>query len=350
MPRPYDPAGPVLVLYNADEALSGGIDAEAVQGVLESVTAVEAVLRGAGAEARSVGVPDGRAVLDAVEAVRPRLVFNLVESLEGRSELESASAFLLEMLGVPYTGSGPRALALCQDKPMAKAALRGLGLPTASWRVLTRDRDRAGQLRDLDSLRFPCIVKPAATDASHGIEPGSVVRDPAAALDRAGLLWDRYGPAALCEEYIAGREINVAIVGSGAQAECLPLSEIDFHLAEGLPNIVTYAAKWIDGSREWGASEVLCPAPLDPAAAAAVERAALAAYRGFGCRDYGRVDLRLTPALEPVILEVNPNPDLAPTAGLARSAGHKPWSYDELIESILAAALDRSVPGARAPA
>jgi len=348
MRRPFDSGGPVLVLYSADEALEGGVDAEAVKGVLESAEAILAVVRKRSLPARIAGVIDGRAVLEAIEQARPRLVFNLVESLEGRSELESASAFLLETLGVPYTGSGPLALALCQNKPLAKAALAGLGLPTARWRVLVQGADPKEQLRDLGSLRYPCIVKPAATDASHGIEPASVVADAPAALARAETLWRRYGPEALCEEFVAGREINAAIVGTGPGAECLPLSEIEFHLGPGLPNIVTYAAKWIDGSEEWGKSEVLCPAPLPADVAARVETVSLQAYRAFGCRDYGRVDLRLTSAGEPVILEVNPNPDLAPTAGLARSAGRKPWSYDELIQRILAAALERGVPGAHA--
>jgi D-alanine-D-alanine ligase len=348
--RLYRSDGPVLVLYNVDESLEGGLDAEAVRGVLESAEAIEAVLRRAGLPVRSVGARDGHGVLAAVEAARPRLVFNLVESLEGRSELEAASAFLLETLGVPYTGSGPLALALCQDKPLSKAALRGLDLSTADWRVLASDQDRAGQLRELSALRWPCIVKPAATDASHGIDPGSVVLDPPAAIARAELLWQRYGPEVLCEEFITGREINAAIAGTGASAFCLPLSEIDFHLRPGLPNVVTYAAKWIDGSEEWGQSQVLCPAPLAPEVASRVEAVSLAAYRAFGCRGYGRVDLRLTAAGDPVILEVNPNPDLAPTAGLARSAGKKPWSYDELIERIFADALERSVPGAPAPA
>jgi D-alanine-D-alanine ligase len=133
---------------------------------------------------------------------------------------------------------------------------------------------------------------------------------------------------------------------SAEEARCLPLSEIDFHLRPGLPNIVTYAAKWVDGSEEWGQNQVLCPAPLASGVAEAVEQTALAAYRAFGCRDYGRVDLRLRPSGEPVILEVNPNPDLAPTAGLARSATQLHWSYDELIHRILGSATARHLPGA----
>ena len=347
--RVWNPEGPVLVLYSADESLAGGIDTEAVQGVVESAEAIEAVLRCRG-PVRVAGVRTGPEVLAAVQEAGPRLVFNLVESLDGRSELEAASAFLLEVLGVPYTGSGPLALALCQHKPLAKAALRGLGLPTAAWCVLTEGQSAADQRRELGPLRFPCIVKPACTDASHGIEPASVVSDAPAAVERAELLWHRYGPEALCEEFVVGREINAAIVGSGAAASCLPLSEIEFHLADGLPNVVTYAAKWIDGSAEWGGSQVRCPATLRRDVAEAVETAALAAYRALECRDYGRVDLRLTPSGEPVILEVNPNPDLAPTAGLARSAGRKPWSYDELIEGIVAAAVERADSVARASA
>jgi D-alanine-D-alanine ligase len=334
----------VLILYSVDEALCGGHDAEAVKGVHESVAAIEDVLWRADVTVSSAAVHDARSILDALDAARPEVVYNLIESLGGRGEFEAAAAGLLEMAGVEFTGSGSLTLGLCLDKPLAKAMLYGFGLPTAAWRVLEQGQGRVACLDALAGMRYPCIVKPARTDASHGIEPGSVVRDAGAALVRAELLWERYGPEALCEEYVDGREINVAIAGSGAQARCLPLSEIVFRLAPGLPRIVTYAAKWIDGSEEWGQNEVLCPAPLDPDAAERIESVALAAYRAFGCRDYGRVDVRLSADGAPVILEVNPNPDLAPTAGLARSASKRGWSYDELVHRILDAARQRAVP------
>jgi D-alanine-D-alanine ligase len=345
-----DRGGPVLVLYGADQELEGGVDREAVLGVLESVSAIEGVLRRAGRTVATAGVSDAAELIGRIEDLRPSLIVNLIESFAGRGELEASAAAVLELLGVPFTGSPALALALAQHKPLARAVLAGCGLPVAPGVTLARGALAAAQREALAGLSFPCIVKPASTDASHGIEPASVVPGPEAALARAAWVWQRYGTDALVEEYVDGREINVAIVGTAEAARCLPPSEIDFRLPPGAPAIVTYAAKWIEGSPEWGASEILCPAPLEPSVRARVEEVALAAYRLFGLRGYGRVDLRLPSSGEPVILEVNPNPDLAPSAGLANAASHMPWSYDELVLRIVSAALGCGLAGAPAAA
>ena len=222
-------------------------------------------------------------------------------------------------------------------------------MPTARWLVL-RPEDLLAHGGDgaicaamARRLTFPVIVKPAAADASCGIDGGSVVYDAAAALERAALLWEKYGPEALVEEFIDGREINVGMVGNGANAECLPLAEIEFRVPEGMPAIVTYDAKWVDGSSDWGESTVRCPARLGTRLATRLRDVALRAYRGLGVRDYGRVDLRVTAGGDIRVLEVNPNPDLAPDAGFANAARARDWSYDDLVQRILAAAEERTM-------
>ncbi len=343
------PRGLTLILTGADEALTGGHDAEAVQGVDASVQAIRAALERAGKRVAIARADDVHSLIEAVRAHRPSMVVNLVESLGGRDDLESAAASVLELLRVPFTGSAPLALGVCQRKPLTKTMLRGLGVPTARWQVLrpedllVRGSDGAVCATLARRLTFPVIVKPAVADASCGIDSGSVVHDAPAALERAALLWEKYGPEALVEEFIDGRELNVGIVGNGASAECLPVAEIEFRLPAGMPAIVTYDAKWIEGSSDWGDSTVRCPAELTSRLAKRVRDVALRAYRGLGVRDYGRVDLRITAGGHVRVLEVNPNPDLAPDAGFANAARALAWSYDELVQRILAAAEERTM-------
>src|SRR5687768_2968062 len=206
----------ILVLYSSDEALCGGHDAEAVQGVLSSVKAIEDVVLRAGGDVVVQPVADVHDMVDVLKKQKrrraPRTIFNLVESIDGRGEGESEACSVLELFGVPYTGSAPLTLAVCQNKPMTKSIVRGLGLPTAGWCVVRKGDvvgDDAGSILETirKSVRFPCIVKPAATDGSHGIDPGSVVFDAVSALERAALLWEKYGAEALVEEFVPGREI-----------------------------------------------------------------------------------------------------------------------------------------------
>lgn len=318
-----------------------------MQGVRSSVAAIAAVLAAAKVRHAHAVVRETSDILAVLGEHPGALVVNLMESLAGRDALESAACAILELAGVAYTGAPPTALGLCLDKPLAKLVLRGLGLPTAAWEVL---REGEGEAREQVAARlrervgFPAIVKPAATDASCGIDAAAVVTDPEAALRRAEYCWEKYGPSVLVETFIDGREINVGFVGNGDDLVVLPLAEIEFRLPVGMPRIVTYAAKWIDGSVEWGSSRVVCPADID---AGRIVDIARRAYVGLGCRDYGRVDLRIDAEGTPYVLEVNPNPDLAPDAGLANAARAGGIAYDQLVHRILDAARGRCLPAAR---
>ncbi|MGH7483553.1 MAG: D-alanine--D-alanine ligase family protein, partial [Longimicrobiales bacterium] len=144
-----------------------------------------------------------------------------------------------------------------------------------------------------------------------------------------------FGPA-LVQEYVDGRELAVGFVGERA----LPVSEIDFSaLPAGAHRLVSYAAKWDGGSVEDLGTRPVCPAPLTRETAAEAERIARAAWRRIEGRGYGRVDLRLDHAGRVQVIEVNPNPDLAPSAGLARMADAAGLGYSELVAAILAEAL-----------
>jgi D-alanine-D-alanine ligase len=336
----------LAVLFNDDRALARGeaADSLAVASVEGAAGDVVRSLRESGWEARAYAVPqEPRALLDFLGALECDLVFNLVESLGGDARREASFAAVLDLLGLPYTGSRPRAMTLCLEKPLARVVLQAAGIAVPRGVVLERGDEPLG------SIRFPLILKPSREDASHGIALESVVEDERAARERARYVIERYAQPALAEEYVAGREFNLTVLGSVADARALPPAEIDFTgFPEHLPRIVTYGGKWIDTSVEWQHTHSIAPRSLAPSLAAQLERAALGAYRALDLQDYGRVDLRVNERGEPFVIDVNPNPDLSKDAGLALTAGRCGISHAELLHTIVQGRLARERD--RAPA
>lgn len=261
-------------------------------------------------------------------------VFNLCESVARDARLESAVALVLDLMGVAYTGSSPEALSRALYKDRMKSVLASAGIPTPASCVMSRPADPC-------AVPFPAIVKPVREDGSAGIAAASVVTCEAELHARVEHVVAAFGQPCIVEEFIAGRELNVALVGHPT-ARVLPLSEIDFgELPAGVPRIVSYEAKWSPGSlADLGTRPVLHP-ELPPAHAAKVRRAAQDAFRAVGLRDYGRVDVRLSADGVPFVIDVNPNCDLSPLAGLARAAAAVGIDYDALVRLIVRYALKR---------
>ena len=263
------------------------------------------------------------------------LVFNLCEGVHGRSEWEEHVVATLEFAGVPVTGAGVWTIAACRRKPMANAILAQADLPIPRWTV--------AQGRIPDDFPLPAIVKPAAEDASSGLDRGSVVTDRRALRARVAAMTERFEEV-LVQEYIAGREFNVGFVGDRS----LPIAEIDFAgMPAGTWPILTYAAKWDTGSAEDLGSVPICPANLPNKVADRIVRIATAAWQAMQGKGYGRVDMRLDEQGRPWVLEVNPNPDLNDDAGLSRMARAAGWDYAELVRRIAEVAL-REAQGAEA--
>jgi D-alanine-D-alanine ligase len=312
-------------------------DRLAEQGAAHQAMAVAAALAALGHRPACVPLAaDPQAFLAQLRSTAPELIVNLCEGIWGDSHLEMHVAALLELIGRPVTGSGPLCLGLTQDKLLTKELLLAAGLPTPRHLLARCDAPLPAAI----ALDFPLIVKPRSEDASQGITDASVVDDLAALQAQVDYVHRVYRQDALVEEFIAGREINAAILDNGAEAMVLPLSEIRFDPALPRP-IVSFAGKWHEQSTAYLGTVPVCPAELSEADADAVRRTALEASRLLGCRDYARVDIRLR-AGTPFILEVNANPDLSPEAGLARSAATAGLSYPELVGRIIAAARRRT--------
>jgi D-alanine-D-alanine ligase len=296
------------------------------RGVLDAVAAVGEALSAGGHDVVCVPVDHPRSDwLDALRRARPALVFNLCEGAGGTSAGEAHVASCIELLGVPVTGSGAETLSFARRKDRVNAVLAASGLPVPAWCVV---RDPTVAPRGWTD--YPAIVKPAAEDASVGITQRSVARDAtelAAALGAA-----RAHAPLLVQRFVGGRELNVGILGE----EVLPISEIDFGTMPASHwRIVSYSAKWETDSAEDLGSQPRCPAALDESVAERARCLALGAWRAVDGRGYGRVDLRADDAGRLHVLEVNPNADLAPAAGLARMAAAAGYDYTTLIARIV---------------
>lgn len=336
----------ITVVYNDDGAVARGDahDVIAVQGVIGCAGAVAAALRerGHAVEVRALG-PETRAALQLVDSISGDVVFNLVESIGGDARLEPALAWLCELCELRYTGSPPRALTVCLEKPLTQALLAARGIPVPRNVVLVRGDEPLGQ------LSFPVIVKPAREDASHGISSESVVRDERALRARARFVIEHYAQPALAEEFIAGREINVGLLETPRGLEVLPLSEIDYSgFPSDMPHIVSYAGKWIDSSRDWALTTVMAARDLTVEQRARIEAVARAAFETLGLRGYGRIDLRLDEQGRPFVIDVNANPDLSPDAGFALAAVRAGYDYGDVIAWIVESAL-RGASGRATP-
>lgn len=331
----------ILILYNAPLLKPEHRDYAQEAGVLESVDAVSAALAPGGHTIQRLGLAsDVEPLVQLARGQsRPDVVVNFCEGFAGRPELEPHAAGLLDLLKLPYTGSPAEALALARDKSRTKWLLLGAGLPTPAFeRVAVGGQPSTEMTARLAA--GPLFVKPASEDASLGIGPESVVSTAAALAERVADIHHRYG-AALVERFVDGREFNTSVVAL-PEPRVLPLAEVNFDReASGGWGIVTYDAKWTPESAAWSGTPVTCPADVDDRLATRLRKVSLAAFRLVGCRDYARVDLRVDAAGDPYLLEVNANPDIAPTAGFARSLSADGTSYGDFCEQLIATTLAR---------
>jgi D-alanine-D-alanine ligase len=257
------------------------------------------------------------------------LVFNIAEGVAGYGR-ESQVPALLEAYGIPYTFSDPLVCALTLHKGMAKHVARGCGVPTPAFALVTSPTEAAAV-----ALPLPLFAKPVAEGSSKGITSKSLVTTTAALVETCTELLERYRQPVIVEEYLSGREFTVGILGTGQAARALGTLEVV--LLEGADaGVYTYRNK-----TEWESIveyRLLEAAPLRTA----VEEVALATWRCLGCRDAGRVDVRLDDAGRPQMLEVNPLAGLAPGySDLPNMAAMAGMSYRELIGEILSCAVAR---------
>lgn len=295
-----------------------------------TVDAIAAALRTLGHEPRPMG--GGRGFLERALESPPDLVFNIGEGFGTRSR-EAHVPAACEMLGIPVTHSDPLTLAATLDKAIAKRLVASCGVATPRFSIV----DTPEQAEDLP-LEYPLIAKPLCEGSSMGIRKSSRVADVAALRREVARLVADYEQPVLVEEFCAGPEFTVGVLGSGERARVLGVMEIVPKLER--PEEFVYS---LEVKRDWETKVEYHVPPKRPAKIVrAIEELALDAYRALACRDIARVDVRLTARGDPRFLEVNPLPGINPDTGdiviIARRSG---LSYEDLIGRIVASAAQR---------
>lgn len=273
--------------------------------------------------------------LPRLARVRADLIVNLVESFGGDDTREPHVAAHYDLLGLRYTGSGPRGLLLGMDKALTKKVLHFHGVPTPKFATVFRSR--LGWAHDID---FPVVVKPAREDGSIGIGFSALVENIKDLMERIDELHAAFNQPVLVEQYIEGREIYVGVLGN-AQPEAFPPIELDLsHLPRGR-RIAGTEVKWQEGTRAYRGSKFRVPEDLPKEVVEAMQATAVTAFQALQLRDYARFDFRVTGSGKAYLIEANPNAYLLSTAEFMRGARASGRTHPGTILEIVELALGR---------
>lgn len=265
------------------------------------------------------------------------LIFNLTESYAGDDTKEMHVTAFLDLLEIPYTGAGPHAHILAQDKSIAKKMFAFYGIQSPYFAAAYR-----GTIDHAHDIAFPLIVKPTSEDGSIGIDAAAVVNSVKELMERIAYIQAEFDSPSLIEEYIEGREIYAAILGSYENAHALPLVELDLSkLPKGVPKIASQDVKFDKDTDVYKLTKSAIAEDLDEETVAKLTETAIKAYRAVKLRDYGRIDMRLSSKGEVYVIEANPNPWLSSGQEFAMAAKKSGLSYTQMIGEIVEMAMSR---------
>ena len=261
------------------------------------------------------------------------IVFNIAEGRGNHKAREAQIPSMLEMLDIPYTGSGPQCLSICLDKPLTKKLVTDDGICTPAWQTI----HNAGQLAvfDWQQLKFPLVIKPAYEGSSKGIKSNSIVNNADDGRRTVDALLSAYRQPALLEEYVQGEEVTSGMLGNNP-ADIFGIMHIkpkqlrpDFmynlEVKRDYVNQVSYT----------------CPPGFSPTVLGDIAKACTTIFKTLDCRDVARIDCIITPEGRPYFLEINPLPGLGSHSDLVIMAGLLGFKHQDIIHRILQAALDR---------
>jgi D-alanine-D-alanine ligase len=298
----------------------------------ETVDIIAAALNAAGHEVVMLG--GGGEFSENILREKVDFVFNIAEGRGNSRSRESQVPAILEMLGIPFTGSDSHCLTLCLDKPLAKQRVAEAGVCTPSWQVIS---DKA-ELSNLAWERFPAIVKPAYEGSSKGIRLSSVVDNMSQLQEEVSRLRNDYRQPAMIEEFIGGDEVTAGIIGN-APPEVIGLMRI---LPRKRGGRFVYS---LEVKRDYlNLVEYESPPQLEGSVLSAIAAASLKVFGVLGCRDFARIDFRVGADGTPYFLEINPLPGLGTYSDLVIMALKLGWTHQGLIQAIFEAARQRCSP------
>ncbi len=300
----------------------------------DSLDTVELIATSLEAEGHTVTMlGGGRDLLSKILDSGVDFVFNIAEGRGVYRSREAQVPSILEMLNIPYSGSDPQCLSICLDKPLTKKLVALEGVSTPTWRIIN-DRQELDQINRCRSL-FPAIIKPAYEGSSKGIRLTSLVEDARQANEVIECLLDKYHQPAMMERVILGDEVTVGIIGNSPPKvfgvmRVLPRQRNDYFLYT-----VEVKRNYLE------LVDYECPARLEAKVLQRIETTSLKAFEALGCRDFARLDFRISAGGVPYFLEINPLPGLGTHSDLVIMAQKLGWNHRQLISAVLDAALER---------
>jgi D-alanine-D-alanine ligase len=285
---------------------------------------------------RMVRLGGGWEFLNNVLQENVDIVFNIAEGQGSHRSREAQVPAVLEMLGIPYSGSDPECLTLCLDKPLSKQIVSTASIHTPKWWVAKNSR--VLQEFPWEQFPFPAIIKPAWEGSSKGIHADSLADSPQQVIEAAGQLIERYRQPVMVEEFVDGDEITVGMVGNSPPRvvgimRIVPRLKSDrfvysLEVKRDYENLVDYE----------------CPAQLGEEVLESIRLSALRVFEVTGCRDFARLDFRLSSEGAPYFIEINPLPGLGTYSDLVIMALKLGWTHEQLINAVLDAAVARYAP------
>jgi D-alanine-D-alanine ligase len=328
----------VAILYNKDRQVTQGDpqDLTAIQCTITAALNLFKALTGLGYPVVKIPVRDNLEELEhRLGSFSPQqtFIFNNCDGFNGNNLGAVQVIRLIERMGFGHTGASADSIELCINKPRCKQNLQRFGVPTPRYQVFERAE---GEFR----LEFPVIIKPSVEDASMGIDLCSVVSNREDLFKRVAYIIEEYQQPAMVEQFIAGRELAVAMWGNDL-VEILPISEDDYSaISNPLEHLLTYESKWNPKSHYFQDIHVRIPAALTAKEEQLVHQVAKDSFRAVSLRDFGRVDMRFDNGI-PYVIDINELPDLSPDAGFWNSARVTGLSYAQMVERVLLHALRR---------